>query len=243
MAYEEIHPLVYFWLAFYKDGTCFPQFDFETGKENKFADIDQEKLDKFGVFPFNAPLAIRSNMAAGKSVTRVVENIPFHIMKLGKGQRLIYVRRNFIHVYTYSHCDKCGFEWQWIPDRKEGEKTEFGMDIYPDFIMQKWQGKDYPLCQCPKCKSFDPILCPVCGTLINKMRNEKEAVGSPKEFYYECPKCKQEYPWDVKMLEGSVRRLVYIMGHQKTIEGRNIKNLMFIFEDGSFELDEDFNHK
>lgn len=243
MPYEEIHPLVYFWIAFYDDNTCLPQFDFETGKENKFKDIEQERLVKFGLYPFNAPLAIKANMVAGQIVAREEEGIPPHTLVLRKEQRLIYCRRNFIHVYTYIHCDKCGFEWQWNPEKKGGEKAEIGLEIHPDYIIQTFQGKDYPLCQCPKCKSFNPILCPDCGTLINKMRREGEAVGSDKEFYYECPKCKKEFPWNIKMFEGSMRRIIYLMGHQRTVDSKNVKNLMFIKEDGTFELNEDFNYK
>lgn len=43
----------FFWIAYYNDGTIFPQFDFETFKENKFSDIQQDKLIAFSWFPLD----------------------------------------------------------------------------------------------------------------------------------------------------------------------------------------------
>jgi hypothetical protein len=50
-------PLVYFWIAEYTDGSALPQFDPETGKENRFSDVDQQRLRRFGWYPFTLNLA------------------------------------------------------------------------------------------------------------------------------------------------------------------------------------------
>ena len=145
MSCEEIHPLVYFWIAFYSRDDCLSQFDFDTGKENSFRDVDQTKLKKFGLYPFNAALAIKVNMVAGKIIARADHNLPYYTLRVEKGQKLVYFRRNFIHTYDFTHCKKCGFEWQYNPDRKSGELTEFGMEIYPTL-------------KCPKCQNSDVII-------------------------------------------------------------------------------------
>lgn len=49
--------LVYFWIAHYSDGTSLPQFDPITYEENKFSQIDQEKLVKVGLYPFSEEFA------------------------------------------------------------------------------------------------------------------------------------------------------------------------------------------
>jgi hypothetical protein len=241
MSEESFHPLVYFWIAFYKNGTCIPQFDVETGSVNSFQDIDQTKLDRFGLFPFNASLTIRANISAGFVIAREVAGLPHFVMKLQGNQRLIYVRRNFIHIFTYSHCDKCGYEWQWSPTtHKDGEQSEVGLLFHPNYIPQTWEGKNYPCAQCPKCGSFNAVVCPECkDTLISEVeRPEKK-----DEHYFKCHKCNKEYPRYICQLEGFKRRLIYLMGHQTTVDGKNVKQIMFINEDGTFELSEDFNYK
>jgi DNA-directed RNA polymerase subunit M/transcription elongation factor TFIIS len=240
MAYEDFYPLVFWWIAFYNDGTCLPKFDIKTGKENSFKDIDQTKLDKFGLFPFNASFALKVNLFAGKTIARDVENLPYFIMKFQVNQRPIYVRRCAIHTFSYQHCDKCGYEWQWMPTHKDGEKTEVDLLTHPNYVMQEWQGKKYPCAQCPKCGSFNSVVCPECkDTLISEMKGAKEGDG----HIFKCQKCKKEYPRYIKYLESSLRGATYLFGYQTTIEGENHKQIMFISEDGTFELNENFNYK
>jgi len=40
---------------------------------------------------------------------------------------------------------------------------------------------------------------------------------------------------------GNLRKTVYLLGWQNTIEGKNVKSIMFIHEDGSVKLGEDYN--
>ena len=231
MSYESRHPLVFFWVAFYKDGTCLPQFDVETGKENSFQDILQEKLDKFGLFPFSLILVSKANAAAGSITARGTQNLPFFIMKLEEGQRLINIRRNFIHQFSYQHCDKCGFDWQWMMGHKEGEVAEFGLPICSNHVVQKVRDVDVGFAQCPKCGTHNSEVCPDCGTLINEM-----ARPITKEHYFLCPKCNKEHPRYIRGLEDTMRRLIYIMGYQTTVDNKNVKQLMFIEEDGTITL-------
>jgi len=229
--YEKFHALVYFWIAFYKDGTCLPQFDIDNGRENAFTDIDQSKLDKFGIFPFTAALALNANRMKGFTVAREVGNMPYFLMKLQENQRLIFIRRNKIHIFTYQHCAKCGYEWQWMGGHKEEELTEVRLLIHSNHVMQEYRGKQYALAQCPKCNVFNAIICPDCGTLINEMERQ-----GTKEHYFLCPKCNKEHPRYIQLLEDQLRTLTYILGYQTTIDGKNVKQVMFLNEDGTFTM-------
>ena len=232
MPFETRHPLVFFWIAFYRDGNCFPQFDIETGKENSFQSITQDNLDKFGLFPFSSSMVLKANTAAGSIVAKEAENLPYFIMKLEDGQRLINLRRNFIHMFSYQHCDKCGYDWQWMMGHKEGEISEVGFSICSNHVVQKVNGKDIGFAKCPKCGEYNSEVCPDCGTLINEMAR----LPNSKEHYFLCPKCNKERPRYIRILENSIRRIIYIMGYQTTVDNKNVKQLMYISENGTITL-------
>jgi transposase-like protein len=235
MEMEEIHPFIYFWIAFYNDGTCLPQFDLETGTLNTFASINQEKLEKFALFPFSSELALRINLENNKILAEAKEKLPYFMLKLKEDQRLIFVRRNFIHVYSYQHCNKCGYDWQWMPTKKEGDMSEIGLKYHKGYQVQTWEKKDFPLAICPKCGSFNAIVCPDCKDVLI---NELARPNNPKEHYFKCPKCNKEFPRFIKMQEGQKRRALYILGYQKTVDGKNIKQVMMIDEEGYLEMND-----
>ena len=78
------------WVAEYSDGSALPQFDPETGEENRFAEVDQSRLCKFGWYPFSA------EMVARMSVVAVPTRNPYHVIELKDGDKLVAVRRNHI---------------------------------------------------------------------------------------------------------------------------------------------------
>lgn len=239
MSIETQAILVYMWIAFYDNNECFPQFDVETGRENMFGEIDQSRVKKFGLFPISEELAIKINqMNVEKNAIAESHELPYFILKLSDGQRLVYARRCKIHQYAFQICIKCGYEWQWM-DFPEGI-GEVGFPIHKDHIVQKLQnGKDIALAQCPKCKSVDYLMCPNCNEAINQSRSKES-----DPWYYDCPKCKKEYPRWIVMSGGIKREIAYVLGYQKTEnEDRggvtvpvNTKHLMIINKDGTFEL-------
>lgn len=88
-------PLTYFWIAHYENGKCLPQFDPITGKANLFKSIQQERLTKFGLYPFTTKLA---NLLREKHNTIVRVN-PFLRkveVDIKPDQRLIYYRTETI---------------------------------------------------------------------------------------------------------------------------------------------------
>jgi hypothetical protein len=236
---ETFHPYIYFWIAFYKDGTCLTQFDLQTGIFHEFKEIEQDRLDRFGLVPLNPALAIKACMAAGYKIAEARDGLSYLILRLQKDQRLIYYRRNKIHNFEYDYCEVCGYKWVWMPTHKAGEITETDLPIHPDFIVQTFQGKEFPCCKCPKCGAINAIVCPDCkDVLINELKRPDS-----EKHYFQCPKCKKEFPRHIKLLGDAMRKAIYMLGHQTTVGGKNSKQIMFINEDGTIELSEDFNYK
>ena len=227
-------PLVYFWVAYYNDNQVYPQFDLNSGKENSFASIDQTKLVKFGLYPISKILADKINIGIKMVISKP---LPYIVMKLKPEQRLIYVRRNYMRNFGYQICTKCNYKWQWMPNIKE-EIGEAGLPIHNNYTTQIQESKCYPLPVCPKCGSFNAILCPDCNTLINEYkRKDSEA------HYFECPKCKKEHLRYIINADGTNHEIIYLLGYQMTVEGKNYKSIMFINENGEIELTENFNYR
>jgi hypothetical protein len=89
-------PLVYFWIAEYTDGSALPQFDPETGKENRFSEIDHQKLKRFGWYPFSLKLA--QKILKGKKVRVIPTRKPSYTVTVGKGDRLVAYRTNTVKL-------------------------------------------------------------------------------------------------------------------------------------------------
>jgi|Deesub1362A_J573_1020465.scaffolds.fasta_scaffold04856_9 hypothetical protein len=90
-------PLVFMWVAWYEDETTFPQFDFETGKENPFKAVKQNKMIKFGWYPIPQDFA--------EKIGDVVESrtwLPYYEVNLGKEDKLIAKREGKID-YTINN--------------------------------------------------------------------------------------------------------------------------------------------
>jgi len=226
--------LVFMWVAFYDNGQCLPQYDLESGKQNLFKDIDQSKLVKFGWFPFSVELAQKVSCAVVRS------NLPYFILKLHANQRLIALRREFQHFYSYSKCLKCGFKWQWIPhpNRPDGSIGDAGLPRYgsPQYYYSVVQTNDKPAFEviCPKCGAKNDLKCLDCDAWWNKIDNK---------WTLQCPKCKKIREKQTESCSGHSIENIYLLGWQETKEGKNVKHIMFINEDGTFELSDNFNFR
>ena len=92
MGYNPI--LVYYWKAFYKDGSVLPQFE-RDGTEHLFKEIDHNRLAGFGWFPFDVELAEKLQE---KGILTAVLPLPSFQVWLKDGQRLIAFRRHFLSL-------------------------------------------------------------------------------------------------------------------------------------------------
>ena len=88
--------LVYFWIAEYTDGSALPQFDPETGRENRFSEVDQRELDRFGWYPFSLKLA--QKILSGEKVRVIPTRNPSYTLTVEKGDRLVAYRSNTVRL-------------------------------------------------------------------------------------------------------------------------------------------------
>lgn len=95
-------PLVYFWIAEYTDGSALPQFDPETGRENKFSEVDHRKLHRFGWYPFSLKLA--QQILKGEKKGVIPTRNRSYTVTVGKGDRLVAYRTNTVKLQMR----KCG---------------------------------------------------------------------------------------------------------------------------------------
>lgn len=104
-------PLTFFWIAEFSDGSALPQFDPETGRENK-ADPDwlpsaegqppvvkdpvflSKKLVRFGWYSFTSELARKILETQG--IVVLPRNNPSHVVDLKDGEKLIAYRTKAI---------------------------------------------------------------------------------------------------------------------------------------------------
>jgi hypothetical protein len=235
----------FFWLAFYKDGSCLPQFDLDSGKQYSFKDIDQGNLDKFGLFP--VPFELAKKLGPQYYYDGKLSHF---ILKLGPNQRLIGgIRREYQRFFSYSICNECGFKWQWIPLRVDGSVGDAGLPVYGSdqysFHITNPNGKEVYEVICPKCGSHNDFKCPKCDKWWNKTQDEscKDLPQHQWTYHLECPDCKAINTKKTQGMEDHTIENIFLLGWQSTIEGENKKHIMFINQKGEFELNEDFNFK
>ena len=89
-------PLVYFWIAEYTDSSALPQFDPETGKENRFSEVDPQKLKRFGWYPFTPQLAHR--ILESERTVVVPSKNPSYTITVENGDRLVAYRTNTVRL-------------------------------------------------------------------------------------------------------------------------------------------------
>jgi hypothetical protein len=89
-------PLVYFWIAEYNDGTALPQFDPETGLDNKFSEVQHDKLVRFGWYPFSFGLSQKIFAAEGIVVIPTFNKS--HKIEIERGQKVVACRANQIDL-------------------------------------------------------------------------------------------------------------------------------------------------
>jgi hypothetical protein len=89
-------PLVYFWIAEYTDGSALPQFDPETGRENRFSEVDRQKLKRFGWYPFSPNLA--QKISKSEKVRVIPTRNPSYMLTVEKGDMLVAYRTNTVKL-------------------------------------------------------------------------------------------------------------------------------------------------
>ena len=145
-------PLVYFWVAHYNDGTMLYQYDPLDYSENSFSEIDQSKLIKFSLHPFDSEFADSINKDRGRTEVMPLPLLPSYSLKLDNHRRLIYYRDVFISQEEYHLCRNCN--------------REFYFHSQSQTIDSK-----YPSPICPFCGAHDIFVCKSCGKVYERFED------------------------------------------------------------------------
>jgi len=202
-------PLVYFWKAYLVDGSIIPQFDSNTYSENAFSVLEQDKLVKFGLYPFDKKLA-KGLRDGGEEVV----SIPFlseYEINLDNDKRLIYYRDVFISQEEYHLCKKC--------------KKEFKFNSKDSNVIEsKYQS---PIC--PNCSSHDLFICKACGKEYKRFEDAPYGMC-------QCGSHLRRERITSGQYNREKRWINYILGYQILIGGINHKMLMCISENGNSKI-------
>jgi len=203
---------LWMWIAHYNDGTSLPQYDPYTLETHLFDEVDQDKLIKFGLYPFPNSLAKRLREEKGIKVRSNIF-LPKYEVSLEGSKRIIgALTTNYIRTTGYILCPKCN---TWTINSKY-KIVSIGGDV-----------KTY---KCPKCGAQTVWSCGECGRTFNHISETNN---------WKCPDCEVRVHGDrLQFYEDSVveRWRVYKLGYQQTIKGKNHKTIMNIQENGDVEM-------
>lgn len=212
------HPICYFWIAHYADGTCLPQFDPQDYHTNKISDIDNSRLVKIGWYPLSSRAAEELNKRGIPAIANPF--LPKVEVTIKKPKRFILFTRNFIANEEYRICQACGREFAVGPDTKIFSDTR------------------YPSPICPYCGAHDYFVCKSCGKRFEKFE-ETENTAPEKGGLGHCPECggylERKRITTIQYTREKRWRL-YAVGYQETIAGRNYKTILYVSEDGDVEV-------
>ena len=76
-----------------------PQFDPETGKENRFSEVDHNKLERFGWYPFSPKLA--QKILKSEQVRVTPTGNPAYTVTVKNGDRLVAHRTNTVKLQMH----------------------------------------------------------------------------------------------------------------------------------------------
>jgi DNA-directed RNA polymerase subunit RPC12/RpoP len=203
---------LWMWIAHYDDGTSLPQYDPYTLETHIFDEVNQDKLIKFGLYPFPKSLATRLREEKGILVRSNVF-LPKYEVNIDKGKRVIgALTTNFIKTIHYIYCPKCK---KWMNSRKF------------NYINIGGNVKTY---RCSICGTQTYWKCKKCGKTYNHINETNN---------WKCTNCDSKVSGNrVQFHKDSIieRWRIYKLGYQQTIKGINQKTIMEISENGDVDL-------
>ena len=203
---------LWMWIAHYNDGTSLPQYDPYTLKTHLFDEVNQNKLIKFGLYPFPTTLARRLREEKGINVRSNIF-LPKYEVNIDKNKRVIgALTTNYIKNTLYIYCPKCN---QWYVN------SNFNITNIGDNV------KTY---KCKTCGTQSHWMCKKCGKTFNHLKETND---------WKCPDCNTRVAGNrLTFYEDSTQEKwrVYKLGYQHTIKGINHKTIMNIQENGDVEI-------
>jgi len=204
-----VRPLVYHYIAWYNDGSKLEQYGKDLGYHGrKFTDIDNDKLIKFGLYPFDAELAEKVNDAG--TPVRSIPFLPSYEIEFNKNKRLIYHRQCYISQQEYHICDSC--------------KKEFSYGSNIKTLKSKYSS---PIC--PHCGAYDDFYCSVCGKSYIFEQTSHGLCPKCKGHLKRRKNTSRQYSREKRWNE-------YVIGYQQLVNGTNVQCLLTINETGSCKV-------
>lgn len=197
---------VYMWIAHYDNGTSLPQYDPYTLKSFTFDDVDKERVVKFGWYPFPTQLAKRLREEKNLPVKANVF-LPKYEVEIDKNKRVIgALTTNFQEQKSYVKCPECNS----VNEKKNVKIINMGGKVYTP--------------QCPNCGTRAYWKCPKCNRKFAHIEK------------YRCPDCDvmlnaRDAP-KFETFTKTERWRIYKLGYQETINNKNYKTIMHIYDDG-----------
>jgi len=200
---------VYNYICYYSDGTIDEQYSKERNyKGLKFTDINQDKLEKFGLYPFSQDLAEKVTKTGTEA--RALPFLPEYEIEFDGNKRLIYYRQCFISQQEYHMCSSC--------------KNEFTYDSNV-----KTKKSKYPSPICPNCGAYDDFLCKRCDKSYIFEETANGLCPSCKNHLQRRKKTSTQYSREK-------RWNTYHIGFQETINDVNKKYILSIDETGNCKV-------
>lgn len=196
----------YFWVAIAEDGvTVIPEFDFETGAENRWFDVKDRKMSKVMWYPFTEAFADR---VSANTPRNCVEGVGDALeLEVPEGCLPAVSRLHAISQYYFYECIYCGTKIYWMPEGHEEPEGIPGM-----VVVYQSESLHCPSCgatnewYCDKCKHViaDPIL----SNSDDRLRFRFN-LGEAR-----CPTCEPDNPNGLLRIQ----HLVYKTGLSHSIE-------------------------
>lgn len=173
-------PPIYMWIATFEDGQALPQFDPETGKQNKFPFHDQSRITKIGWFPIMPHMVVK--ILQGEGIITRAEDRPIYELDLKQGQKPFLRYTTVTPSGKYKECLECGTRWIFNVGRLDPHVKRQGYSLASNHkiycVTCASHGfnvelkKDYQTWICPeverhpnrpKITRFIAAICPGCG--------------------------------------------------------------------------------
>lgn len=196
----------YFWVAVLDDEkTVIPEFDLETGAENRWLDVKARKISRLMWYPFTEKLADR---VSAETPRLCVEGVgPVLEMVIPEGFEPLLARPHAISQYFYYECIYCRTKIYWLPEGHEAPEGIPGMRVVP---------QSEPL-HCPTCGVVNEWYCDRCKQVIDEpiLTNDDPRLRFMfKSGEARCPDCEVENPQGLHR----VQHLAYLTGQSHSME-------------------------
>jgi hypothetical protein len=174
----------YFWVVVLRDGnTVIPEFDLETGAENRWFDVADRDISKVIWYPFSQEFADKVSSIVPRMCIEGVG--PVLELEVPVGTKPVILRPSEISQYSYYICKQCGCKIYWLQENHEEPEGIPWMRILK---------QPNPL-ECPDCGAHNEWYCEDCKCIVDNPILSKEDTRLRFHFHKgeaRCPVCENK---------------------------------------------------